>query len=67
MSYGMILCYVLQNGKISRRIYLHVFHAKFRHKFVRSKEKKDVMKRMQKEKGFKSKNAFFRTEWRDFI
>lgn len=30
-------------------------------------KKKNVMKRMQKEKGLKSKNTFFRTEWRDFI
>lgn len=31
------------------------------------KKKKDVMKRTQKEKGLKSKNRFFRAEWRDFI
>lgn len=30
-------------------------------------QKKDAMKRMQKEKGLESKNTFFRAEWRDFI
>lgn len=30
-------------------------------------QKRDVVKRMQKEKGLKSKNRFFRAEWRDFI